>query len=268
MDSVFFYLSKFVWLLLAPASWLLFLVSAAWLALQFGKPKLGRRLLASAAFILLCLSVLPVGEWFIAPLENRIPSAASLPADVTGIIVLSGALDPVLSASWGQAETGGAAERLMAFAALAQVYPQAQLVFTGGSGSVKTQQYGAADYVGQLFTQLGIGSSRILYEGAARNTYENVVNSKTLVQPSAGETWVLVTSAFHMPRSVGIFCQQGWDVIPYSVDHYSVRGQPFRFEVDLAKQLDMLDVALHEWLGLLAYHLSGKTHQLFPQSSC
>jgi uncharacterized SAM-binding protein YcdF (DUF218 family) len=268
MDNIFFYLSKAVWLVLAPASWLLLLVVAAWLAVQFGKHILARRLLATLAFILLGLSLLPVGEWLIAPLENRIPSAASLPADVTGIILLSGALDPVLSASWGQAETGNAAERLTAFAALARLYPQAQLVFTGGSGSVLTPQYGAADYVGQLFAQLGIDSARILYEREARNTYENVVNSKALVQPSAGETWVLVTSAFHMPRSVGIFCQQNWEVVPYSVDHYSVTGQPLRLEVDLAKHLQMLDTATHEWLGLLAYYLSGKTHQLFPQSTC
>ena len=117
MDNIFFYLSKAVWLVLAPASWLLLLVVAAWLAVKFGKHILARRLLATLAFILLGLSLLPVGEWLIAPLENRIPSAASLPADVTGIILLSGALDPVLSASWGQAETGNAAERLTAFAA-------------------------------------------------------------------------------------------------------------------------------------------------------
>jgi uncharacterized SAM-binding protein YcdF (DUF218 family) len=141
MDSVFFFASKIVWALITPGSLLVILGMAAWLSLFVGWQKMSRFFLSLTALFLLLLGTLPLGEWLISPLENRFAANAALPMSPTGVIVLGGAVNPALSDTWGQTEIGGAAERLTAFVYLANLYPDTQLVFTGGSGSITEQAY-------------------------------------------------------------------------------------------------------------------------------
>ena len=181
MDSLLFVISKVAWAIISPDSLIVILGVGSWLALMLGWHRLSRRLLSLCALLLIVISALPVGEWLIAPLENRFQANAALPANADGIIVLSGAIDPVRSDVWGQVEFGSAGERLTAFRYLAEVYPSAQLVFTGGTGSLTSQEYKAADYARFLFEQLALGERAILYESESRNTVENAANSKALV---------------------------------------------------------------------------------------
>ena len=76
--------------------------------------------------------------------------------------------------------------------------------------------------------------------------------------------WLLVTSAFHMPRSVGIYRKQGWNVIPYPVDHYSTTEIGLKLDPKLWRNLRDLNTAMREWIGLVVYYLTGKTDQLLP----
>ena len=122
--------------------------------------------------------------------------------------------------------------------------------------------------VNDFFIQSGIEPSRLMLEDRARNTAENAQFSKQLAQPKPGENWLLITTAYHMPRSVGAFCQQGWNVIPYPVDHFT-RGAENLYSpgFSLIYHANNLVLATHEWLGLLAYYLSAKTPALLP-SGC
>ena len=264
MDTFFFIASKIIWAVISPDSLIVLLGLSAWLSLVFGWKALSRRLLACCALLLVFIGFFPSGEWLIAPLENRFITNAALPARVDGIIVLGGAISPRLSDTWQQSELNGGAERLTNFLYLANLYPSAQLVFTGGNGSVNEQEFKEAEIAQILFDQLGLAERAIIYESESRNTYENVINSKALLSPGADENWLLVTSAFHMPRSVGIFCQQQWLVQPYPVDHYSTTDDLLRIEFDFAGNLNTLRIALREWVGLLAYRITGKTDQLLP----
>lgn len=263
-DSLFFVLSKIFWALVSPDSLLVILALGAWLCLVIGRQALGRRLLSLCALLLLLIAFLPLGTGLLMPLENRFPANAALPAQADGIIVLGGALDPELSASWQQAEMGPAAERLTAFVYLARLYPQAQLLFTGGSGSLLQQEYKEANYVPYLFAQLGLGERAILFESEARDTYENAVNSRALVNPNPGSEWILITSAYHMPRSVAVFCAQQWPVTAYPVDHQTNPARPWRVEFSLLGNLAQLRTGIREWLALIAYRLSGRTAQFLP----
>lgn len=262
METLFFITSKLLWAAVSPDSLLVLLAISVWLAAVIGRVKLARRLSSLLAFSLIVIGFLPAGEWLIAPLENRFPANVALPAESKGIIVLG----PALSQLWGQPELNGAAERLTSFYYLASLYPDAQLVFSGGSGSVADQQYKEADSARALFQQLGIADRAILYEGDSRNTVENVKNSKALVNPAVEEKWIVVTSAYHMPRAVGIFCQQDWQVTPYPVDHRSKSGKLLRLNFDLAGNLSLLSTAVREWLGLISYRVFGHTIQLLPNS--
>lgn len=264
MDTLFFLVSKIGWAIISPDSLIVLLGVAAWLSLVFGWLKLSRRLLAYCAFLLLLIGFFPVGEWLISPLENRFASNAALPNRVDGIIVLGGSISPRLSNIWGQAELNNSADRLSNFLYLANIYPSAQLVFTGGNGAISEQEFKAADMARILFDQLGLSERAIIYEGESRNTYENALNSKPLVSPGPEEKWLLVTSAFHMPRSVGVFCAQQWALQPYPVDHYSTRGDLLRLNFSFSGNLSVLAMAIREWVGLVAYRVTGKTSRFLP----
>jgi len=124
-----------------------------------------------------------------------------------------------------------------------------------------------ADHIAPLFAKLGVAPERLVLENRARNTYENARYSREVAAPDAGESWILVTSAFHMPRAVGCFRAVGWNVIPYPVAHMTTGRDhdppPLGFNPQAG--LRWLGLGLHEWLGLVAYRLAGRTDTLFPR---
>ncbi len=263
-DNLFFLASKLFWLLISPDSLILLLAVSGWILLVAGRITLARRLLSLCALILICVAFLPLGQVLLQPLEARYPAGAALPAKVDGIIVLGGGIDAELSAAWQQPQLNDAAERLTAFAWLAGLYPEARLVYSGGSGSLTRQQFREAEYAPWLLNQLGLEGREVLYESESRNTHENVLNSRELLQPQAGENWLLVTSAYHMPRAVGVFCQQDWPVNAWPVDHHSNPGQLWQVQFSLLNNLALLRTGIREWLALLAYRISGRSMQLLP----
>lgn len=263
MDTLFFWLSKLVGTLLLPDAVVLVLLLVCCVLLYRNQVRLARLLLTALTALLIILSFLPVGRWMYAPLEQRFATNPPLPARVDGIIMLGGDLIPQLSAYWQQPELSASAEREFAFATLARQYPAAKLVMTGGSASLVDTEFREADYVPLFLQQLQLDPARVMFERESRNTYENALNSKALAQPQAGEVWILVTSAGHMPRSVGAFCQQDWPVLPWPVDHMTAPTD-MDLGFNLLARVQDLRTALHEWLGLTAYYVTGKTPALLP----
>ena len=264
MDSIFFWLSKIAWQLLSPDSLLLILILFTWLLLRLNSYRVAKKLHTFVAGACLLVAIFPMGEWLLYPLETRFPANPVLPPEINGIVVLSGAEDAVLSSQWNQVELGDGAERDLAFLDLARQYPDAKLIFTGGSGSMIDQRHKGADVAKTLFHRLGLDTSRVIFERESRNTYENAIYSKKLASPKVGENWVLITTAWHMPRSMGIFAKAGWPMIPYPVDHRTIPDNLFRIDLDFSQHLGDLKTAGKEWLGLVAYHLTGRTAVLFP----
>jgi uncharacterized SAM-binding protein YcdF (DUF218 family) len=256
-----FVLSKLLWALTQPATALFFLVFLGWLC-QRWLPRFSQLLLGSAMLFLLVLSTTPIGRASLAPLEDRF-QRPQIVGPIAGIVVLGGAQSPDASAIVGRPQLNDAAERMIEFVALARAHPDAKLLFTGGSGMVLRQDVREADDVPPLLTQLGFDPARVMLERNSRNTWENAVESKKLVQPKDGETWVLVTSAFHMPRAVGCFRRAGWNVLPYPVDYRTQPrdGWPL---LDTLDQLNLFSVAAKEWVGLLSYHLMQRTDAWLP----
>lgn len=239
-----------------------FLVETLLLGLLLRNFRPGRRLVACAATGLAICLFLPVDQWALRPLEDRFPQP-SLPAHVDGIIVLGGSIDDLTSEDRQTPVTGTAGDRLTTFVALARHYPEARLVFTGGSGDVVQGVTDEARWVRILFERLGLPDSRVLYENRSRNTRENATLSFDLVHPRADETWLLVTSASHMPRSVGVFRKAGWHILPYPVGYMS-RDRLHGYSLSLGSRMAILDWAAHEWIGLAAYRLRGWTGAFFP----
>ncbi|MCP5356845.1 MAG: YdcF family protein [Pseudomonadales bacterium] len=264
MDTVFFWASKLVWALISPDSLLLILLLTAYGLILLGLRRSGRLLLGVTCLLALLVAWLPLGEWLGAPLESRFPSSPALPPNVDGVIVLGGFIDSPRSAAWQQVQLNEAGERWERFTQLARRYPQARLVVTGGSGALGGQHMKETDSIPALMQQAGLGDREILLETESRNTWENVVLSRELVNPQADEHWLLVTSAAHMPRAVGIFCAQDWPVTPVPVDFRTERNGLWRVELRFAEHLLSLREATHEWVGLLAYFVTGKTARFLP----
>lgn len=261
---MFFTLSKVLWFVTSPGNMLLLFLCLGVALLWSRWRRSGRWLLSLVAVVGLVLAVLPAGEWLYGALEDRFPALEELPPRIDGVIIAGGVVDPVLTEARGQIAIGGAVERLFAMAALAKRYPQAKLLFTGGSGSLLHQEMKEAHAVVPLLDQLGIDRDRVIFEDQSRNTGENAEFSRRIARPKPGEIWLLVTSAFHMPRAVGSFRKAGWDVVPYPVD-YITRGRaltPVQF--NFAYGIGSLGGAVHEYLGLFFYWLLGKTDTLLP----
>lgn len=262
---MFFLLSKLLWILAAPTN---LMVGAALVGAAGGLAgrRWGRRLCLGATLALVLCGSLPVGRLMLRILEDRFPQAApDAPAPPVGIVVLGGAIDPVVGAARQQVTMGQGAARLFEGAVLARRFPQAELVYTGGSNALMAKVAGEAEDARRLWEALGVDPARIRIEDRSRNTEENARFTRDLVRPRPGQRWLLVTSAYHMPRSVGLFRAAGFDVVPVPVDYRSTDDwRDLVPGTDLAAGLLALDGATREWIGLVAYRLSGKTGSIFP----
>lgn len=216
----------------------------------------GRGLMLGATAFVLAVTFLPLDRLALHPLEERFPQLTELPARVNGVIVLGGFAEPMPNGTIGLNEMG---ENVTTFARLAHAYPQARLVFTGTSPEDPAYMT-EGEAVRRTVRDMGIDTSRMTLELRSWNTYQNAVLSYAMVQPQPGETWILVTSASHMPRSMGVFRHVGWNLIPCPTGYKS----QMRFQLNLAGHLIHLDLAAHEWLGLVMYRLTGRTNALFP----
>ncbi|MFZ5791933.1 MAG: YdcF family protein [Pseudomonadota bacterium] len=259
-----FVAGKLVGWIADPGAWLLLLLLAAVAAGWTRRPRLAQRLVLVAASMTLILAVLPVGRWLLLPLEDRFPPPLSLPAPIDGIIVLGGAIDSEVSAGRRAPSLNPAGERLIVGAMLARAHPEARLVFSGGSNKLLSGAVPEADFAERLLLDWGVPPARLTIERASRTTRENAVNLTAMLAPKPGENWLLVTSAWHMPRAVGCFRKLGWTVVPYPVDYRTSGGPEPLKPLDPIQGADELSVALHEWLGLVAYRLIGATDALFP----
>lgn len=251
-----FIISKIVWAALTPGSILLMMLIIA-CGLHNLRPLISRGLLAIAVVFVAALGLSPIGNWILGPLESRFPPARIGQQRIDGIIVLGGTIDAEASNRLGMTVLNDSAERLTSFVALAKAHPEAKLVFSGGSGDPLRPELPEADQADRFFDEQGLPHGRVILERKSRNTYENAVLSKDLVHPQAGETWLLVTSAWHMPRAVGCFEKLGWKITPYPVDYRSASYDHWAMFLP-EQQLQMVTVAIKEWVGLVSYRLMGR----------
>jgi uncharacterized SAM-binding protein YcdF (DUF218 family) len=258
-----FLLSKLGGDLLRP-SVLLLLLSWSGLGLTSrSRSNWGWRLLVIGLAGYLLILLLPLDSWALLPLEDRFPRPAQ-PTRIDGIVVLSGAIDTEMSRDRGIPSLNDAAERMTEAVALARRHPEARVVFTGASSAIIPGGPTEVDGARQLFSALGLDLARITFEGRARNTIENALNSWGLVQPAAGEHWLLITSAKHEPRAVGVFRHIGWQITAWPVAYKSGHSLRAWTAMSFSQRLNNLDAAAHEWVGLLAYRLIGWTDAMFP----
>lgn len=262
MTDLFFSLSKIFWILAQPDHFLFILLL---LGLFLWRSWVGVVMVWGVMLTLITISIYPLGNFMLRPLEQRFaqPELDTLAEPIAGIIVLGGGEDAELSAIHNRPEFNHGAERLMVVPALMKRYPKVKVIFTGGSGDILTPEYRGGDVARQWLTEQGLGA-RMLIESDSRNTHQNALYTRDIIEelkPKPEGKWLLVTSAFHMPRSVGVYRNAGIDVLAYPVDY---RAGKDRFHPDLNSNMKGINTAVREWIGLLAYHYTDKTAEILP----
>jgi uncharacterized SAM-binding protein YcdF (DUF218 family) len=260
METLFFIASKTLGMAARVETWALLLMMLALLGLWRGRRRLAGWSLGVLFVGTLALTLFPLGDLLLRPLEAQHPAAPTL-TRVDGIIVLGGAETTGAYRRWGGPQLNEAGERLIEGAMLAHRYPAARLIFTGGSATVGRSEDTTDPSVmaRDTWVALGIPPGRITLEQTSRNTAENATLTLALVQPKPGETWVLVTSAFHMPRAHETFVRNGWDgIIAWPVDFRSGDLAGLRGIWRLDRNLLGVNLGLKEYLGTMVYRITGK----------
>ena len=260
---MFFILSKLVWFLFSPVNFAILLAGLSALLAFTRFARVGRwlGLLAVVALGLMAFSPLP--RAVIRPLEDRFPQQDAAKGPVAGIVVLGGAV----GVARGDVVLNSAAARMTKAVELARLHPEAKIVFAGGAANLISEVTETeADGARLLFEGLGLDPRRLILEDKSRNTRENAVFTRRLADPKPGERWLLLTSAWHMPRSMGVFRKAGFPVEAFPVDFWS-RGKSDDYLRPFSRAphaLEIADNGFKEWVGLLAYRLAGYTDELFP----
>src|SRR5271163_3137284 len=259
-----FILGKLIWAVAQPGNLLLLCLLSGVLFFLLSRGRRGRVLVGLSALGFLLLAVAPIGPAMLLALERWMPRPVALPDKVDGVLVLGGAVDPALSLSYGETVFNSAVARVLAGIALARRCPEAKLALIGGEGGLVTVGLPESRATLGFVVQEGIAPERVILEERSRSTHENAVYAKELIRPAPGATWILITSAFHMPRAVASFDAVSWPVIPYPVDYKIDPQTGLRANFNLLDGLGAGSLAGKEWAGLLGYRLMGWTRQLFP----
>lgn len=259
-----FVLSKILGFFGIPSNLMILFGIVGVLLLRTRFARAGGRVAIGSLVLLAIAGLSPAGNILILPLEQRFPAWDASRGGPDGIVVLGGALSPDVAAARNDVVLNEAAERMTAAAELALRYPNARIVFSGGEGNLI---YGGNESESALwlFARLGVAAGRVVTEDKSRNTGENARFTKQIAVPKPGERWLLVTSAYHMPRAIGVFRKAGFAVEAYPVD-WRTRGagdalRPF---MTLGDGLRRTDTAVREWTGLVVYWLTGRSSGLFP----
>ena len=260
MDTVFFIASKIVRLFLRVDTLLICALLLIVIALYLGRYLLARRLSLGALLVFGCLGFVPVGEWWLQRIEATYPTNPPLDR-VDGIIHLGGSENTRAAVKWDQIQLADAGDRYLHTLSLARRFPDAQVIFAGGSGRLTdafTLTDSEASLARRVFLEQGLAEDRLIFEGESRNTSENARFAFAAVAPRPDQHWVLVTSAFHMPRAMRSFAEAGWqNVTAYPVDFYT--AEPWdNFGWSPVEHYWVLNVAIKETVGSLAYTLFGR----------
>lgn len=257
-------ISRTIWMLLQPSNLLFVLLLVGVILLWREHRKLGFSILTFCIVFYALVMFGPLAGWLMVPLEKRFSIYTN---DISqkfysGIIVLAGAERMNASTRHNQATLNGAAERLIEAAKLARKFPDLPIIYSGG-GKAKDMMT-EVDIARKFFTEAGIDTNRIRFDKNSYNTYTNAVEAKKLIRNHETEKWLLVTSAFHMPRAVGAYRSADINIQPYPVDYRTILSTSLISKPNAAQHMYVLDYATHEWIGLLAYYIGGYNDELFP----
>ncbi|MBO0140808.1 YdcF family protein [Agrobacterium sp. Ap1] len=261
-----FLLSKLFWVFAQPLS-IAFLLATLAAALAFvGWRRLSGLSACLAALVLFVTLFTTTGTVALQVLEARFERPVADPVKVSCMIILGGAFDNEINTARGGMELNQSADRFVEALRLARNHPEARILISGGDGSISGTFEGEAQTAERFFSAFGISPERLIKENTSRTTYENSLNTAELLKAQGLENCLLITSAFHMPRSVGLFAKAGVTITPWPVDYRTsgVVGLGLDF-TQPALNAQITTTAAREWMSLAAYYLTDQIGSFLPR---
>jgi uncharacterized SAM-binding protein YcdF (DUF218 family) len=267
MDSIFFVFSKVIHILIEPLNWLLILIAFALLFLLLRKNHLVRRALGISLCLGIFIGYMPTSQLAMRILEDAVPQTLLTPellGQVGGVLILGGAIEGgPIARDRGEISIGSSAERVTKTFQLLRQHPELPFIFSGYSGRLVPQGLSEADAFKQLLQEQGLGNHPGYYENQSRNTYENMLYSKKIIdgisekEGAPVKPWLLITSAWHMLRSIQVAHKQDIDVLPILVDYQTSNSYSWH-RFDLVEGGEQWNWLIHELVGMAAYWVTGK----------
>ena len=259
-----FYVAKIFWLIINPFNILIILSLSTFLAyfLDFKKIKLISIFFLSISFIIFC--ILPTGNYLIYQLEKNFHDYADLSKikKIDGIIIMGGSTNPYLSKIYNQTMFLSSAERMIEAKRVINKFPNAKIIFTGGSSKMINNKYKESSDAKKFFLQNKIDINNIIFEDNARNTFENILKSEKISNRNENEKWLIISSAYHLTRSINVAKKIGWNLQPYATDFQVPKKFRFYVSIDFFSNLASMQLATHEWIGILYYFFTGRTERI------
>ena len=254
-----FYLSKILWLIVNPFNIFIFTTIFTIFLHFISFRKLSLIIFLINFIFITFISFFPIGSYLTYNIEKEFHSNIKIPERVDGILILGGATNPLLFKEYDQISLNDSAERLVESVLIIRKFEKAKVIFSGGSGSINRSDLGHSQVAKLFYKNIGVDINKIFFEDKSRNTYENIIYSKNIAKPKKNETWLLITSAFHMKRALFIAEKNNWKLVPYAVDFKNTKEFKLTPNINLLSNLNSFQSGLHEWLGLVAYYLMGRT---------
>jgi uncharacterized SAM-binding protein YcdF (DUF218 family) len=220
---------------------------------------------ACACLILFFTLYTTVGNYLLQGLEDRFAKPAD-PETLQCMIVLGGGFENEVNTARHGIEMNAGGDRFIETLRLAQKYPQSRILVSGGDGSMSGVYEGDAAMSSRFFPLFGVPKERLIEETTSRTTFENAVNTKDLLASQGLSNCLLITSGYHMPRSVGIFRKLGIDVVPWPTDYRTDGHEKLALDfTQPSRNSQNMATAIREWFGLVGYYFAGRTSALYPQ---
>jgi len=251
--------SKLIWIILSPLNLLLIFLIIGFFFKLINMRTVSITFYIVSLIFFVTVSIFPTGNLILFKLESRYPALTTLPSHIDGILILGGPSRPDLTRDHGQVSFNEAGERLTESVRLIKNYSSSKIIFSGGFGKL-SHSYVAKKF----FSEMGIDISNMIFEIKSRNTFENILFSKKIINPKKSENWLLVTSSFHMSRAINVAEKLDWKFIPYPVDfRTSNKFINFKPTLNFLGNINSFNLASHEVVGLISYYLLGRSSKLF-----
>ena len=254
-----FYLSKILNFFIDPL-YILFLIIFAQIFIIFFIESKKLVILISKIFLILFLffGYIPLSNFLLNKIEDYIQPSKYPVQQLTGIIVMGGSFNSgLISKERYETSINGGAERLTKALEIYKKNPRILILYTGFSSKLYPEGWNESQMARKFFFDQGVKSDNLIFEEKSRNTFENVIFSKDLINKNKG-AWGLITTASHMPRSFFSFKKQGIILEPIIVDYQTGTSKMFWINFDIYKGLSNWSTIFHEITGLVYFKVTNK----------